>query len=81
MIQVELIRQYLTNRLLPQLRSRLTVLPVVEITAWTRLSNQQFCAKLVEDILDDLGRVKPGQEPPGEKRPRGRPKKDAGGNV
>ena len=75
MIQVELIRQYINNRLLPQLKSRLTVLPITEADAWAKLNDRAFCAELTEQILDALGRVKPSTMEPGDKRPRGRPTK------
>jgi hypothetical protein len=74
-IQVELIRQYIRNRLLPQLKARLTVLPETEHDAWSKLNDRAFCDELTENILDAMGRVKPSTMQPGDKRPRGRPTK------
>jgi hypothetical protein len=76
MVQVELIRQYILNRLLPQLRAMLTNLPQSEHEAWARLNDRAACAQLTELILDELGRVKPSNAQPGDKRPRGWPLKD-----
>ena len=78
MRQVELIRNYVRNRMVPTLRLWISTLPDTELEALQLLHGEagaRTADTIADDVLYALGHRKPSEAAPDAPRPRGRPPK------
>lgn len=76
MKQLTLIRDYVRNRLVSQLRAWISCLPETELEALTKLQDPRTAEAIADHVVHELGHRTPSNTVSTElPRPRGRPRK------